>query len=78
MLFEAGIVVAIVIAAGEFAKKYIKSNYIPLITLVLGVAVGVFYLPHETVKEAIMNGAMVAFAANGLFDITKVFKEKQQ
>jgi hypothetical protein len=77
MMFEAGIVVAIVLALGEFAKKYLDSKYVPIFTLIVGIAGGFFYLPHETVKEAVMNGVMVSLAANGLFDITKVFKPEQ-
>lgn len=74
-MFEIGVVIAIIIALGQFAKMYIDSKYVPLVTLVIGIVAGYFYLPHETVKEAIMNGAIVALTANGLFDMSQVIKK---
>ncbi len=74
-MFEAGVVVAIIMAIGQFAKMYIDSKYVPLVTLLIGIVAGYFYLPHETIKEAVMNGAVVALASNGLFDMTQVLKK---
>lgn len=74
-MFEIGVVIAIIIALGQFAKMYIDSKYVPLVTLVLGLVAGYFYLPHETIQEAMMNGAVVALSANGLFDMSKAIKK---
>jgi len=74
-MFEIGVVVAIIIALGQFAKMYINGKYVPLVTLVIGIIAGYFYLPHETVQEAVMNGTVVALTANGLFDMSQVIKK---
>lgn len=74
-MFEIGVVVAIIIALGQFAKMYINGKYVPLVTLVIGLIAGYFYLPHETIQEAVMNGTVVALTANGLFDMTQVIKK---
>lgn len=74
-MFEIGVVVAVVMALGQFAKQYIPAKFIPLLTLVLGIAAGIFYLPADTLKEEVFNGVTVALAANGLFDLTKVMRK---
>jgi hypothetical protein len=74
-MLEIGVVVAIILALGQFAKLYIDGRYIPLVTLVIGLIAGYFYLPHVTIQEAVMNGVVVALSSNGLFDISQVIKK---
>lgn len=75
-MLEIGVVIAIIIALGQFAKMYIDNKYVPLVTLVIGLIAGYFYLPHVTVQEAVMNGAIVALTANGLFDMSQIVTKK--
>jgi hypothetical protein len=75
-MFEAGVVVAAVIALGQLAKIYIDTKYIPLITLVLGIVGGFLYIPHAAIQDAVMNGVLVGLSANGLFDVTKLLHNK--
>lgn len=70
-MFEAGMVVAVIIALGQLLKQYINGKYIPIITLVLGILGGFFVMAHSTPQEAIINGIIAALSANGLFDVTK-------
>ena len=71
MMFEAGMVVTVIIALGQLFKQYINGKYIPIITLALGILSGFFFIAHGTTQEAIMNGIVAALSANGLFDVTK-------
>ncbi|MBC9785849.1 hypothetical protein H1S01_15290 [Heliobacterium chlorum] len=77
-MFESGIVVAVLIAIGQFAKTYIDSKYIPLVTLVLGIVAGIMYVPADTIQTGILNGIIVGLSANGLFDATKILHEKTE
>jgi hypothetical protein len=77
-MLEIGVVVAIIIALGQFAKMYIDNKYVPLVTLVIGLVAGYFYLPHVDVREAIVNGVMVALTANGMFDMSKIVTKKAE
>lgn len=77
-MLEIGVVLAIIIAIGQFAKLYIDSKYVPLVTLVIGLIAGYFYLPHVDVREAIVNGVMVALTANGMFDMSKIVTKKAE
>lgn len=75
-MFEIGVVVAVIMAVGEFAKRYVNSKYIPAVTMALGVLAGYVYLPHAGVQDAIMNGVMVGLMSNGLFDTAKMVIKK--
>ncbi|MBC9786449.1 hypothetical protein H1S01_18495 [Heliobacterium chlorum] len=75
-MFEPAVVVAVLIAIGQFAKLYIDSKYIPLITLVLGLVAGVAYIPADTVQVGVLNGIIVGLSANGLFDVSKTLHRK--
>ncbi|MFT4413173.1 holin [Fredinandcohnia humi] len=75
-MFEAGIIVAVIIGLNEIAKGFINARYIPLFSLLVGVIAGVLFLPVESLKEGILYGVIVGLSANGLFDLTKVSKEK--
>ncbi len=70
-MFEAGMVVTVIIALGQLVKQYVNGKYIPIITLALGILGGFFFMAHGSTQEAIMNGIVVALSANGLFDVTK-------
>ena len=74
-MFESGVVVAVIVAVGQLAKRYMDNKYIPVVTLILGIIGGYVYLPHQTVQEAIMNGVMLGLTSNGLFDMTKVVRK---
>ncbi|MBC9785493.1 hypothetical protein H1S01_13375 [Heliobacterium chlorum] len=77
-MFESGIVVAVLIAVGQFAKMYIDNKYIPLVTLALGIVAGILYVPSDTIQTGILNGIIVGLSANGLFDATKILHQKTQ
>lgn len=72
-MYEMGVVVAVIIALGEFAKIYIDAKYIPLISLTLGVVAGIVYIPHEGIADGVFNGLITGLAACKLYDIGKPF-----
>lgn len=71
-MYEIGFVVAIVIAISQFLKLYVPTNFIPLVTLVLGIIGGYFFVPFDIIQESIMNGVIIGLSANGLYDVTKM------
>ncbi|ACV62703.1 hypothetical protein Dtox_1856 [Desulfofarcimen acetoxidans DSM 771] len=74
-MFEAGVVVAVIIALGQFVKGYLGAKYIPLVTMFLGIIGGYVYLPHQAIQDAVMNGVIMGLSSNGLFDMTKVIRK---
>ncbi|MCG7383415.1 hypothetical protein [Paenibacillus sp. ACRRY] len=68
-MYEIGVVVAVIIAIGEFAKLYVPVKFIPMLSMGLGLVAGLFYIPVETVVEGIMTGVMTGLAACKLYDI---------
>lgn len=70
-MYEIGVVVAVIIALGEFAKMYIDAKYIPLISMALGLIAGLVYIPHVTIADGVMTGIMAGLAASKLYDLGK-------
>lgn len=68
-MYEIGVVVAVIIAIGEFAKLYVAAKWIPLLSMVLGLGAGLFYIPVDSVADGIMTGLMTGLAACKLYDI---------
>lgn len=68
-MYEIGVVVAVIIAVGEFAKLYVPAKYIPLLSMVLGLCAGLFYIPVDSVADGIITGIMTGLAACKLYDI---------
>jgi hypothetical protein len=74
-MFEITVIIAVVIALTQFAKKYISTKYLPAVSLVLGLLAGVFYV-GGSIQEQIMYGLMIGLSASGLFDQTKIVTKK--
>lgn len=68
-MYEIGVVVAVIIAVGEFAKLYVPAKFIPLLSMALGLGAGLFYIPVDSVADGIMTGIMTGLAACKLYDI---------
>ncbi|MDQ0168791.1 hypothetical protein [Paenibacillus tundrae] len=68
-MYEIGVVVAVIIAIGEFAKLYVPARFIPLLSMGLGLIAGLFYIPADSVADGIMTGIMTGLAACKLYDI---------
>ena len=60
------LLVPIVVGVAQVVKGYIAIQYVPLATLILGVA-GAFLVPSTTVALTVLQGIMVGLAALGLF-----------
>ncbi|WP_068672028.1 holin [Oceanobacillus sp. Castelsardo] len=72
-MFEIGIIIAVVMAVTQLIKelKVIPKKYLPLISLLLGLAAGIFFM-NGVLKEQIMYGLMIGLSASGLFDQSKI------
>jgi hypothetical protein len=70
-MFEATVIVGIIIAISQFLKAYVPTKYIPVVTMILGVVGGFFFMAHGSTQEAVMNGVLVGLSANGLYDLSK-------
>ena len=74
-MFESGVVIAVIVAVGQLAKRYMNAKYVPVVTMILGIVGGYVYLPHQTIQDAVMNGVMLGLTSNGLFDMTKIVRK---
>ncbi|MCR8843064.1 holin [Paenibacillus sp. SC116] len=68
-MYEIGVVAAVIIALGEFAKIYVDAKYIPLLSMVLGIVAGIVYIPHETIADGVFVGILTGLAACKLYDV---------
>ncbi len=76
-MFEVALIIAVVTAFTELIKRLelIPIKYLPTLSLVLGIAGGILYLPGS-LKEQFMYGLMIGLAAAGLFDQSKIITKK--
>lgn len=75
-MYDFALISAVIVALNELLKKVgLNAKFVPVVSVILGIIGGYFYLPAETVKDAIFNGIIVGLAANGLFDMSKVIKK---
>jgi hypothetical protein len=72
-MFEIGLIIAVVIGINELFKRVfsVSGRYLPLISLLLGIATGVFYLDGD-IKTKIFYGIIIGLSASGLFDQSKI------
>jgi hypothetical protein len=74
-VIEIALLIAVVVALTELAKKLnTPAKYLPLVSLLLGLLAGIFYL-QGALKEQILYGIMIGLSAAGLFDQTKIIKK---
>lgn len=77
-MFELSVVVALIVAVGQVAKKYIPKKFMPLVSLGLGVIAGFTgFIPADTIQEQILYGVAIGLTANGTFDLSKIPKAKK-
>lgn len=76
-MFEIAIIIAVIVGLVQLVKKinFLPARYLPVLSLVLGVAAGIFYIPG-TVEERIMYGLMIGLSSAGLFDQSKIVTKK--
>ena len=39
-MFESGVVIAVIVAVGQLAKRYMNAKYVPVVTMILGIIGG--------------------------------------
>lgn len=76
-MLEMSVIITVVVALNELFKRTfgVPARFIPLISLLLGIAGGIFYLEGD-LKEKIFYGAIVGLSAAGLFDQSKIVTKK--
>ncbi|MFO1445286.1 transposase [Bacillus sp. Bva_UNVM-123] len=77
-MFETAVIIAVVLALTELVKRleWIPVKYAPVVSLVLGLLAGLFYVDVQTLQEKIMFGLMIGLSASGLFDQSKMITKK--
>jgi uncharacterized membrane protein HdeD (DUF308 family) len=74
-MIETAILIAILIGISQVAKELgLKTKYIPLFNVVLGIVLGAFFIAELTMQERILQGLIIGLSASGLFDQSKLFK----
>ncbi len=59
-----------------FKQVGISKKILPIISLTLGIVIGVVYLAEMDLKQGILVGAMLGLSASGLYSGTKNTIEK--
>ena len=66
------LLVSVIIAFNQLMKNAgLPTKYIPLISMILGIGAGFFFLPGVNIQETIFNGIAIGLGSNGLFDFAK-------
>lgn len=77
-MFEMALIITVVMALTEFFKRFgVPNRFLPLISLVLGIAGGFLYVDGLG-KEKLMYGLMIGLSAAGLFDQSKIITKKDE
>lgn len=64
--------VGVILAFNQLLKNVgVPGKFIPLISMVLGISAGFFFLPGANIQETIFNGIAIGLGSNGLFDFAK-------
>ena len=70
--FDNGILVAVIVALGEFFKKVgLNPKLIPILNLIFGVVGGVIYLNPIDLKVGILEGLIMGLTAGGFYSGVK-------
>ena len=74
-MYELAAIVGIIMALSEIIKQStpLKSKYLPLVNLGLGLLSGMFLL-SGSVEEKVLTGIIIGLSASGLYDHTKITK----
>lgn len=70
-MFELTVIVALITGLGQIIKKHVPNQFMPYVSLVLGLLAGIFYV-DGVIEYRIFIGLALGVAANGTFDLTKV------
>lgn len=67
------LVIAVIVGLVELAKRleWLKPKYLPLLSLVLGIAAGLIYF-EGPIQNKVIFGVILGLSAAGLFDQSKI------
>lgn len=75
-LYDVVLIPLIVGIVEVFKRAGVPKKFLPLISLILGILVGVIYVTDFEWKQGILVGAMLGLAASGLYSSSKNTFEK--
>lgn len=76
-MFEIASIIAVIVGLGQLAKMYMPQKYIPILSLVLGIVFGVFFL-DSSLQEQIFTGIIIGLSASGLYDQSKLITKSKK
>lgn len=60
---------------GVFTQLGLRKKFAPIVSLILGLLIGVFYVYPDDIKGGILVGIMLGLSATGLYSGVKNTKE---
>ncbi|WP_033829086.1 hypothetical protein [Bacillus andreraoultii] len=73
-MIDYAVIVAIIVGLTEIIKRYLPSKFMPIVSLILGIVAGLFYVEGD-LKMQIFVGIAMGLAASGLFDVAQIGKK---
>lgn len=71
-MISESIIIPVIIAAIELLKNLgLPKKFSSLVSLLLGIAIGIFYVESNDLKNRIFMGAVYGLSAAGLYTTTK-------
>lgn len=79
VVIDIGIIVLVIIGLTELIKKsalnkFISSDYMPIVSLILGLIAGFVYVDAD-IQYQLFVGIAMGLSASGLFDLAKIPKK---
>ncbi|HLU22476.1 hypothetical protein [Lederbergia graminis] len=72
-------IIPLIIGLVELCKKVgVKTRWLPVIALGLGIIIGIVYIADFNLKQGILVGTMLGLSASGLYSGSKNMMEKKQ
>ena len=75
-MIELTVIVAIITGLGQIFKKHVPNDFMPYVSVGLGLLAGIFYI-DGVIEYRIFVGLALGLAANGTFDLTKVASKRK-
>lgn len=74
-VYDVAVIPIITGLVGVFTQLGLRKKFAPIVSLVLGLLIGIFYVYPGDIKGGILVGLMLGLSATGLYSGTKNTKE---
>lgn len=75
-MLDIAVAVSLIIAITQILKPFVKTSLLPIVSLALGLLMGLFLFNDLELTNRIVYGVAIGLGASGTFDVSKVVTKK--